>query len=101
MLGELARDAGKRPVIGDFGEEELGLASAHGMGKPQDQLAGRAIGKVHALEVDDDIAGGLAELGYAPQQLLGRAEVERALHLDHGALGAFDAAPYNLPLREK
>jgi hypothetical protein len=90
MLGELARNAGERPIVGDLGEEQLGVALAHGMGEPEDQLAGRRIGKMHALEIDDDVAGGFTELGDAPQQLLGRAEEQRPLRIDHGDLEAFD-----------
>jgi hypothetical protein len=66
VFRRLARNAGERPVIGDLGKHELGVAFAHGLGESQDQLAGRTIGKVYALEVDDDVAGGFAELGAAP-----------------------------------
>jgi hypothetical protein len=55
------------PIIGDLGEEQLGIALAHGMGKPEDQLAGRRMGKMHALEIDDYVAGGFTELCDAPQ----------------------------------
>ena len=88
MLGKLARKRGERSVIGDIDEQQLGRAVAHGVRKPQDELARRGVGQMHAFEIDDHEARAPGKLGDPPQQLLGRAEEQRALRLDHGDLGA-------------
>ena len=43
---------------------------------------------MHALEVDDDVARIRRELREPAHQLLGRAEEQRALRLEHGHLAA-------------
>jgi len=70
-LSKFVKEVAERPALGHRREQELRLSSRHGARRTQNQLAGRGVGEMNPLEIDDDVARFGGELSEPAQQLLG------------------------------